>query len=309
MQVIALHGKIGVGKDYVSRIILNKIPHPTYVIAFADHLKDLLQHKYSYEHLYNKKTEQSRKDLIDTAATLRETDPEIFIKAVAKKIQLAKDRGYKTTIITDLRLKNEYDYLKSINAAIIHISAPDRSKDKVEYKEVTTDITETSLDNINWEPNQVVDNNFVPDHTLDCRIDFLLNYHLKIQIQPKNINLELTTQIANAFKSTEASINEKDIYDVMDDLAPTIESIQDKLHLQMDTQKDDFTYIYRFNKSSIPFTWSFMKNVICIVELNMLEYHQLEAINNIIAIDENKHIFIKSYVILTEVINTLHAVL
>lgn len=309
MNIIALHGKIGVGKDYISKILLNKIPYPTYVIAFADYLKDQLQSKYTYEQLYQKKTPESRKDLIDTATKMRETDTNVFIKAIQQKIKLATERGYKFTIITDLRLNTEYEYLKQSNATIFHIFAPDRSKDKVEYKEVTTDITETSLDNVNWNADQIIDNNFTSDHVLDCRINYLLTKHFNINIKQETNDLQLTAQISNAFKFTEAAVNEKDIYEIMDDLTPTIEAIQDKLHLEMVDTKEDLTYVYKFNKTNIPITWSFMKNVICIIELLNLSYTQLEAINNITIVDENKCVFIKSYVILQEVIAVLHAIL
>lgn len=311
MIVVALTGKIGVGKDYICKnFLLPKLTdhYPTQVIAFADSLKDRLATSFTYDELYKNKTEMSRKALISVAAELRSTDPEIFIKALQQKIQLAEERGFKAVIITDLRLMNEYVYLRSINATIIRIYAPNRSKSKVEYKEVQSDVTETNLDKIDWGPDNIINNDDLDLIQLNDRIDYLLKLHLKLN--PKETFDEDEHKIISGIKSAkrfmETEFQSSDEFDIMDHFNDVIVLIHDKLNMMYMDHVKDVTYQYKFNAYTVNISWAFINDVICIIHLPQLPEHILAALTKIALIDENNHITCRTYIGLKNVIKVMN---
>lgn len=311
MIIIALNGKIGAGKDYISKnFILPKLSchYPTQVLAFADSLKDKLITSFTYEELYKEKTEKSRKALISVAAELRHTDPEIFIKALQQKIKLAEERGFKAIIITDLRLLNEYEYLKSINAIILRIQAPKRSAQKIEYKEVQNDMTETSLDKLEWDPDTIINNDDLDLIQLNDRIDYLLNIHLNItpaEYFDENEH-KIITGINSAKWFMKTQFQSSDEFDIIDQFNDVIVMIHDKLNMIYTDHVQDITYRYQFNAYPVDISWAFINDVICIIKLPKLPDQVLNAITKFVLVDENNMITCRTYISLKNTIKVMN---
>lgn len=171
-MIIGLSGKLGVGKDYIAQNILNSLlPHNTLPIflSFADHLKVELycrdnNNKLNYNNLFINKTADIRKELQTYGTELnRNNKSTIWIDALDMWIQLLKNRHKNYNfifIITDVRFKNEFKYIKSNNGIIIRINANKRNEERLMkeasgnlniYNSIKNHISEIELDNYDFD--------------------------------------------------------------------------------------------------------------------------------------------------------------
>lgn len=133
------------------------------IMAFGDHLKTmcLVKDGISYYKLFYDKDEPTRKTLQIRGMKEREIDDSIFVKMTDCHIKIAFDRKIDVIIISDLRFKIEFDYLRnilpkgSIESIIVRIDAADRTLDKMlkecngNYEsvyDIKNHISETDLD-------------------------------------------------------------------------------------------------------------------------------------------------------------------
>jgi dephospho-CoA kinase len=116
-MIIALYGEKRVGKDTTAKILQKYLPNFKKV-AFADIPKDILCDTFEidrekFEDLKN--TDPIfRKYLINFAESMKR----YFGKDIWAKLALKESQNI---IISDLRFKEEYDYIKKFNPIIIHI--------------------------------------------------------------------------------------------------------------------------------------------------------------------------------------------
>jgi hypothetical protein len=171
---IAVSGKMGTGKDYIVNNIIkpfieNELKKTCLIISFADMIKInlMVHHNKSLEELYqntkyntfcSNKTPEIRQ-LLQSEGTEKGRDiygEDIWIKYLYNWGLLHKSRGIDFILIPDLRFKNEYYFLKSINAIIFRINAPNRnelrlrkeSSNEEEYQKIKNHISEIDLDSI-----------------------------------------------------------------------------------------------------------------------------------------------------------------
>jgi len=140
-MILGISGKARSGKDTFAEMLqieLNKVSYPPYVMmAFAHELKTRCQAAFdlSYEQLWGDDKEVEDKRYLKTAkdsklgvvpgppedihwtareimqeygAFYRKIDPEFWIKNL---FRVAEDKEYKNIIITDVRYRNEADYI------------------------------------------------------------------------------------------------------------------------------------------------------------------------------------------------------
>lgn len=163
-RVIALSGKIGSGKDFLMDNVVKKFLESSNFVhlSFADQLKVMLMTKegLTFEECYVKKTPKSRLLMQKFAEEERKKDSEIWIKYMKNWMTVQASRGVEYVLITDLRYRNEYEFLKSINACIIRIEWWTRTREKILeesggdpdiFREISEHISETDLDSIKFE--------------------------------------------------------------------------------------------------------------------------------------------------------------
>ncbi len=149
-KIILFSGKQFSGKDTVAKIMLEKMPDYRRC-AIADMIKDTFgkQHGLTYEEIESNKAHY-RPELLKLGNWGRALDPDFWLK------QVLKQSG--NVMVTDVRLKHEYEVLKAAGAKSIRVEAPremraQRGRIVGEY-----DKTETDLDDIkDWD--FVINNN------------------------------------------------------------------------------------------------------------------------------------------------------
>lgn len=169
-KVFAITGKIGSGKNYVmEKILLPYLKSQSYsvsILAFADYLKVkcCIENDISYDRVFVTKDVESRLLLQSCGDQLRKINPDALICALDNYIRLTFDRGCDIVLISDVRYRNEYEWLKSKhNACIIRVVAPHRTHIKVmqeayncpeaydcpdAYTKIINHISETQLDDV-----------------------------------------------------------------------------------------------------------------------------------------------------------------
>lgn len=156
MEVIAFAGNLKTGKNYVAEnIFIPLLPKKnTLVMAFADHFKidAITKGNLEYSKVFGEKDDKTRKQLqiMGTEDGRDKYGQDIWINTLDNWMKIYNERGVERFIITDLRFKNEYNYLKSKNAKIIKIEAPNRQKKNLKGQDlkVLNHRSETELNDI-----------------------------------------------------------------------------------------------------------------------------------------------------------------
>jgi hypothetical protein len=166
---IGISGKMGSGKDYFAENFLipfleNKLKEKCLIISFADMIKiNLMTHNnYTYDMVYIDKTNEVRNKLREEGQGKKQIyGNNIWIDYVKNWGILHMSRGVKHIIITDVRFKNEYDFINSMDGVIIRINAPNRNETRLrresnnddEYNLLKNHISEIELDDIDFKYN------------------------------------------------------------------------------------------------------------------------------------------------------------
>lgn len=192
MKIIALCGKAGSGKDFITTNYISpylKFRHKNMLqLAFADQMKINIMSKYDvhYNDLYEKKTQNTRKllQLEGTELGRNKLGNDIWIKYYNNWLKIFKKRNNTDIILTpDLRFQNEMDYLKSKNSIIIKIVSPDRhhnrlliesNGNKEIYNQFKNHISECDLDNISDDNFDLILYND-PNNNMETEIKKLYN--------------------------------------------------------------------------------------------------------------------------------------
>lgn len=113
---IAIAGKMGSGKSYVTEEIMKQFP--CFVkTSFASRVKELATELFGM-------VEKDRGLLIDFATKMRDIDPQVWINCVLRFVDnLRKEskNGLNFVVLDDLRLTNEYETLKSQDWFLVKI--------------------------------------------------------------------------------------------------------------------------------------------------------------------------------------------
>lgn len=136
MVLIGLIGKMGSGKDYIAYnyiipYIEKELNRKAMTFCFADQLKVNVMTKYKigYKDLYVKKSSDTR-SLLQIEGTENGRNvygKEYWLQYFSNWIDVFSNRGCQDFVVTDVRFKNEFDYIKKKNGIIIKIVAPNRN--------------------------------------------------------------------------------------------------------------------------------------------------------------------------------------
>ena len=166
MEIYAFAGNLKTGKNYVAeKLFIPLLPFKnTLVMGFADHFKidAINKGNLKYEKVFGEKDDETRKQLqlMGTENGRDKYGQDIWINIVDTWMKIYNERGVERFIITDLRFKNEYEYLKSKNAKIIKIEAPNRQKENLKGQDlqVLNHRSETELNDIEF--NYIINNDY-----------------------------------------------------------------------------------------------------------------------------------------------------
>jgi hypothetical protein len=168
IEVIALSGKAGSGKDYVFENYLR--PQGYHRWALADHFKiwTIGKGQATYEEVFHTKPPHVRKALqiSGTEEGRNVYGEDIWLDTAATWMEhLSKTWNVNKFCVTDCRFPNEVEYIQTrLGGKVIRIVAPTRSENNSLTPEARLHISETALDSytnfdfiVNNEPGQDVD--------------------------------------------------------------------------------------------------------------------------------------------------------
>jgi phosphomevalonate kinase len=166
--LIGVSGKLGSGKDYITNHVIipviEKIGYRYLQCAFADQIKINVMTKngISYEDVYENKTPESRR-LLQTEGTEigRTQDRNIWVKYLDNWIKVHENRGISVYIISDVRFKNEFYYVKAEEniGLMLKIVARNRNEERL--------VKESQGDSIVYDK--------IKNHASECDLDDFTN--------------------------------------------------------------------------------------------------------------------------------------
>jgi len=185
MVLIGISGKIGVGKDFItSNVVIPIFNRSNYLqLAFADQIKVNVMTKMniSYDNLYYKKTDISRRLLQEEGSYGRKENSNIWVKYVENWITIYSKRGLENFVISDCRYKNESDYIKNMGGILVRVKADDRNEDRL----IQEASSSGSFDNEVY--------NKIKNHSSECDLDQLPDNYFDIVIdnsKQTSLNIE-----------------------------------------------------------------------------------------------------------------------
>ena len=150
-KIITFSGKQYSGKDTAAKILMDALPdYKRCAMGDIIKLEYGKLHNLSYEEIENNKA-QYRQGLIDLGNWGRSQSPDYWLEKIIS--QEGK------IVVTDVRIKHEYDIFKKAGAITIRVEAEREIREQRGGKLIgEDDVTEVDLDNIqDWD--FVIDNN------------------------------------------------------------------------------------------------------------------------------------------------------
>lgn len=182
MRIWGISGKLGSGKDWYGDKLLNILREEgryPLKICFADAIKVNLAAKEDYNvlDLFGSKLPEIRRKLQTEGTEVgRKTyGNDIWVKTVEAWCKIYESRGFTDFIITDVRFKNEADWIVSMDGVLIRLNASDRNCERllVEsngdpdlYETISKHSSETDLDNYT-KFNKIIDNSKTSRYLVD----------------------------------------------------------------------------------------------------------------------------------------------
>ena len=161
--LLLLSGKARSGKDTFAELVREEVElgntdihTDVAILAFADILKDVCRRNHYYEN----KTED-RDILINIGDDMRQIDLHVFARPIAHLATIYLKMGYKLIIVTDVRYKDEYDFMdENVEADVItvQVSSP------FDLQGVSEFAKKHPTENLKMEPHY---NIFLPEITND----------------------------------------------------------------------------------------------------------------------------------------------
>lgn len=193
-MIFGFSGKMGTGKNYICENLFLPMLKQVYnqdavQMAFADQIKVNVMVKYNIckFKVFDDKNYNIRQLLQHEGTTEGRygKGENIWISYLENWMNVHKSRGFYNFLITDVRFKNEADFIKSKGGRIIRVDAPDRNLDIIKKEKLTPEIyqhiSETDLDNYS-KFDLIVDNTYGSDliHTKEILKDFYVFRYLNI---------------------------------------------------------------------------------------------------------------------------------
>jgi len=140
MLIIGLSGKMGSGKDFIASnyiipFLREQLKLFPLKMAFSDQLKVNVMTKYniSFNDVYQHKTDQTRQLLQQegTENGRNKHGQDVWIKHLDAWTHVYRSRGIDAVILSDVRFRNEVEYIKSKGGLVIRVDAPERNEKRL----------------------------------------------------------------------------------------------------------------------------------------------------------------------------------
>lgn len=192
--IIGFSGKMGTGKNYIAENllphILNKMLNNIqyYYLSFGDQIKVELGCRNSdltYDKLFNNKTKEVRQQLqrYGTEQGRDKYGKDIWIRSMGMWMDIFKNRTpdkNNVFIITDVRFKNEADWIKQHKGILIRVNADKRNEKRVQEEgsqDNKNHSSETDLDDYPFE--HVINNDIGMEKTVKEQLEEIARYEYK----------------------------------------------------------------------------------------------------------------------------------
>ena len=196
-EIIGLVGHQGVGKDFIGKLIIDRIlPRKnTLILAFADHLKITAIGKFNADpaKVYGQKDYETRTMLqrLGTEEGRNVYGEDVWVNVLEAWMDVFHSRGVERFIITDVRFMNEARRIKEIGGKLLKIDAPDRFDEKLR--------SEAGGDAVKYEA--------IKNHQSETEIDAIENIDYIINNRKDATNLETQLRIALLEKTPPETID------------------------------------------------------------------------------------------------------
>ena len=183
---IGISGKMGVGKDYFAKhhlipFIESSLKKRCLVVSFADMIKlnVMVHNNITIDMMTGDKTNEVRTQLREEGQGKKQIyGDDIWIRYTKAIGDMYMARGFDHIIITDVRFKNEYDFIKSMDGIIIRIIAPKRNEKRLrkesnnieQYNALANHISETELD--------IIEFNYIVNNDIENTISIYNMFHI-----------------------------------------------------------------------------------------------------------------------------------
>lgn len=160
-KIIGISGKMGVGKNYYTRFLVEYLKskgESVIELAFSDQLKInalISNDGLLRNNVYLKKTNESR-IMLQQEGTEKGRDVhgyDIWVRYLSEWMYLFQQRGFEYFVISDVRFKNEANFILNRKGCLIRINAPELNKVRLENEyspekclEIKEHLSETELD-------------------------------------------------------------------------------------------------------------------------------------------------------------------
>lgn len=179
MVLIGLSGKKGVGKDLLGSYLVKN--HDFIRLSFAEVLKEGVRRDFGLtkehtdgilkeaalpqypKHEYDLGNWTPRELMIEYGQFFRQFSPNFWIQQAERKLQslpcfISNNDKYKI-VVTDVRFENELEWIKNQGGTTVRL---ERFPDLNIYKEESNDISETALDNAEFDYKIIKEENIDP---------------------------------------------------------------------------------------------------------------------------------------------------
>lgn len=192
--IIGFSGKMGTGKNYIAENLLPNILNRMlsniqyYYLSFGDQIKVELGSRngsMTYDKLFVNKTKEVRQQLqqYGTEQGRDKYGKDIWIRSMGLWMDIFKNRTPNKNnvfIITDVRFKNEADWIKQHKGILIRVNADKRNEMRIHEEgsqENRNHSSETDLDDYPFE--HVINNDIGMENTLHEQLENIAKYEYK----------------------------------------------------------------------------------------------------------------------------------
>lgn len=192
--IIGFSGKMGTGKNYIAEKLLPSILNRMinnlqyYYLSFGDQIKVELGSRDSsltYDKLFVNKTKEVRQQLqrYGTEEGRDKYGKDIWIRSMGLWMDIFKSRTPNKNnvfIITDVRFKNEADWIRQQKGILIRVNGEKRNKKRIEEEgshDNKNHSSETDLDDFSFE--HVINNDVGMEDTVKAQLEEIAMYEYK----------------------------------------------------------------------------------------------------------------------------------
>jgi dephospho-CoA kinase len=144
---VAIVGRIRSGKDTVGDMFIKD--YGCTRMAFGDEIGRVIQDYFPDAF----KDGKPRRHYQHIGQRFRDLDPDVWVKQLEKRLKINYVKGVRRVVITDMRQRNEYEFLKSLGFQVIKVE----TADEIRLERMNANGDQFTLADLNHETEQQID--------------------------------------------------------------------------------------------------------------------------------------------------------